>query len=717
MFENSKWITGNSDTKTEFYDQTPAPYLAKSFELEAKPYKATLNVCGLGEAAYFLNGEIIPDSYRPTVWTNVLKNVTYNTFDVTDILKEGRNRFTAIISNMHACRVESSMRVSPQLIMQLDIELPGGKKISIVSDKSFKTQDSPIIFTSACCGEIYDARMEIPNCMDADFDDSDWRTPKLTCGPGGEFKTTECPPIRKKGELIGVEVHPGVFDFGQVRAGYIKARINGKRGSVIKLKYSERLLEDGHVNMGSFSQWQYPDMMNSDVYILDGSKDKVFEQLFSVHGFRYAEVEGEYESIELTAVTAHTDLKAVSEFKCDNRVINAIHESCLNSILTCSQGVMVDNPRRDLPWLGDVMLSCEANVINFDTYGLFDKILTDCDDEQRPSGMIPWGAPSLFPSWEQRDLIGPDWGDSVMFHLPYYTYLYTGDSRLIKKMWKNMNLSLGYFKSLSDDYLISEEFGTGDWSAIKQGCSKEITNTAFFYWEAVMMSEMAEIIGEEPDEYIRLAEKIKCSFRKKYVSDGKMQANHISELIIPAYTGLLEKDEVADAISRIAEEIVNSEYAFTFGVLGLRMVFDLLYENGSGELLYKTLLNDKVYGYAKNVKDGFKTLPELFNPEQSLLLSHNHHFFAMVDSWFYKWIAGIRYNDIKDRTLVIAPLFLKDIKEFSAAVNGTEVAYKDNCLTIGCDREFILKINNTSQRYKPGNYSFDVSEAGQGKIR
>ena len=86
MFEKSKWIKAISNTKTEFYDQSPAPYIARSFELADEVAKATLNICGLGEAAYFLNGKIIPDSYRPTAWTNVLKNVTYNVFDVTDIL-------------------------------------------------------------------------------------------------------------------------------------------------------------------------------------------------------------------------------------------------------------------------------------------------------------------------------------------------------------------------------------------------------------------------------------------------------------------------------------------------------------------------------------------------------------------------------------------------------------------------------------------------------
>lgn len=702
MFEKSKWIKAESNTKTEFYNQSPAPYLARGFELSEKPVSATLNVCGLGEAAYFLNGEIIPGSYRPTVWTNVLKRVVYNVFDVTDMLKKGKNRFTAILGNMRASRLESTIMVVPQLIMQLDIELENGEKICIVSDKKFRTTDSPIVFSSACCGEIYDATREIPGCTNAGFDDSDWNEPTICCGPGGEIKTSPIPPIRKSGEIPGQEISERVFDFGEVTAGYIRAKISGKRKNVIKIKYSERLLEDGHVNMNSFSKWKYPDMMNCDMYVLDGTDGKVFEQYFSIHGFRYAEVEGEYDSIELTAVVAHTDLKEMSDFVCDNDVINKIHMSCLNSILTCTQGTMADNPRRDLPWLGDIMLSCEANIINFDTYGLFDKILEDCKDEQRPSGLLPWAAPSLFPAWEQNGLIGPDWGDSVMFHIPYYTYLYTGYDGFIKKMWGNMNLSLKYFEDLSDDYLMNSDIGTGDWSAIAPGCGKEITNTAFFFWAAVMMSEMAEVIGENSEPYKELAGKIKKAFREKYVSNGSMAANHISELIIPAYLGILDKSEINDAVERICARITEEGYAFTFGVLGLRCVFDLLSEHGKGKLIYGVLMNDKVYGYAKNVKDGFKTLPELFNPEHSLLLSHNHHFFAMVDSWFYKWVAGIRYEDFKKRSIVVSPLFLEDIKSFSANVHGIKAEYKDNKLTVESPEPFILQINGGRRKYNAG---------------
>lgn len=706
MFENSKWIMGNSNTKSEYYEQTPAPYIARTFTLLDVPVKAVLNVCGLGEAAYFINGNTVPDSYRPTVWTNVLKNITYNVYNVTNMLKKGKNRFAAILGNMRASRLESSLHVPAQMILQLDIEYADGRFEQIVSDKEFRTADSPIIFSSECCGEIYDARKEIDDCFEPEFDDSAWNKVIISAGPGGEYRTTQCPPIRKFQEYKGIEIRPKLFDFGIVTAGYVKVCVTGKSGSVIKLKYSERLLENGHVNMYSYSKWKYPDMMNCDMYILDGTPNKCFEQYFSIHGFRYVEVEGEYEKISLTAVTAHTALKRESEFKCSNEIINKIHLSCDNSVLTCTQGVVVDNPRRDLPWLGDLMLSSETMIVNYDTYGLFDKIMQDCIDEQRSNGLIPYDVPALFPEWEQGRLLGPDWGDSAIFHIPYYTYLYTGDTTFIKKMWNTMKKSIEFFKNLSSNYIICEDIGTGDWSAVKPGCSIEVTSTSFFYLDAIMMSEMSALIGENSEYYTDIAKKIKDSFRNKYVSNGKMKAKHISELIIPAYVGLLDKNEKNDAIKRIAAQIEEDGYAFTFGVLGLRMVFDLLSENDLGELVFKTVINDRVPGYAKNVVDGFKTLTEVFDRERGLWVSHNHHFFSMIDTWFYKWVAGIRYENFADRHLVISPLFLKDIEEVSAKLRDVSIRYDRENLIVESGEAFILKMNGEQKEFAAGKYVF-----------
>lgn len=62
MFENSKWINYVIEKEPDIKKYEPSPYIAKTFSVEEKPVKATLNICGYGEGAYFLNGRVIPDS-------------------------------------------------------------------------------------------------------------------------------------------------------------------------------------------------------------------------------------------------------------------------------------------------------------------------------------------------------------------------------------------------------------------------------------------------------------------------------------------------------------------------------------------------------------------------------------------------------------------------------------------------------------------------------
>ena len=66
MFENSKWVSYTSKHPGKDINSTPSPYIAKSFMLREKPTSAILNICGIGDAAYYLNGKRIPDSIRPT---------------------------------------------------------------------------------------------------------------------------------------------------------------------------------------------------------------------------------------------------------------------------------------------------------------------------------------------------------------------------------------------------------------------------------------------------------------------------------------------------------------------------------------------------------------------------------------------------------------------------------------------------------------------------
>ncbi len=450
-------------------------------------------------------------------------------------------------------------------------------------------------------------------------------------------------------------------------------------------------------------------MYNSVEYILSGEKNEKFEQLFSVHGFRYVEVIGNYKSLRLTAVTCHTDVKQVSYFCCDNDILNRIHNACANSIATCAQTFFVDNPKRDAAWVGDQMLSAEAAAILFNSYDLHLENMLMCSEALTDEIGLPCVVPATGKWMFGKEFSGPDWGDGVVFQVPYYQYKYTGDKRIIKAVYNTAEKLMEYFATLSNNgSCLLNQYGIGDWSAVKPGCSVEVSMSAYYRVCAVILAKFAKILGKDSASYEKLAENIKTQFREKYVKNGKMNGGHITEFLLAAWAGFLSKEEAKDAAKTASEMIKADGLAFTFGAHGLRTAFDVLSENGYAQTVYNVLVNENVLGYAYNIKQGYNTVPERFDWEKDGVFSLNHHFFATAASWFYKWVAGIKVQGLNCKSIEISPVLLSDIKSFKANLRGISVCRENNILKINCPFDFTLKLNKSSTKYKSGSYTFRI---------
>lgn len=711
MFENSKWINYSLKKDPSVKTSLPSPYIAKTFSLKEKPSKAILNICGYGEGAYYINGSLIPDSFRPTIPSLISKTVIYNSYDVTEMLKNGKNRIGIILGN-YRCYKDCPLLPAPmtqKVILQLDIIYADGTNYALVSDDSFKAFESPLLFSDTTFGEIYDARKEISGWCAPDFDDSEWFPVSEVSAPEGEFRKSDCPGVVKYDENKGVEILPGLFDFYNTTSGYVRMKISGKCGNRIKLDYSERLTPDGmHVDMATYLKEEkpYPDMYNSAEFILNGETDKVFEALFALHGYRYVEVTGECDNIELTAVTAHTDIIEDSSFVCDNKILNGIHRNCIRSIKTCCQGYWVDNPKRDAPWLGDEMLSAEAIAINFDSFAVSYENMMMAADSQNEYGTVPSILYSAKESYDQ--FIGPDWTDGVLFHVPYYTYKYTGNRKIVDDMWDSMNLAFNNFRRLGNGGYLLNKKGTGDWNPIKYGCSLEIAMTAYYRISALMMAELADATDRDSTQYRELAENIKNEFREKYVKNGEFNGNHITEYILSASVGFLTEDEERKAVERVVEMVKADGMAITFGTHGNRMFFDLLSKYGYQQFVFDVLTNDKKLGFAQQVKDGMTTLAERYAYATQAIMSLNHHYLSHVDTWFYKWIAGIKINGFGYNDVVIEPSFVDGIGNVKANLHGIKVEYDKNSIKIDSPYAFTLKLKNSVKHLNMGKYKFSL---------
>ena len=117
--------------------------------------------------------------------------------------------------------------------------------------------------------------------------------------------------------------------------------------------------------------------------------------------------------------------------------------------------------------------------------------------------------------------------------------------------------------------------------------------------------------------------------------------------------GLFAEEEKPKAVQRLVELIKCDGNRFKVGVIGARVLFRVLAENGYAELAHRLITQDGFPSYKYWLDQGATSLWEAFHEvkEGSLLrkdggrmLSLNHHFWGDVSAWFYRYILGIRVN-------------------------------------------------------------------------
>ena len=183
-----RWINAGRTMGTPTSEMVSAPYLRKTFLCERKPQKASLFLCGLGWHVLYVNGRKADDRVLAPTVSQFDKHVGYIEYDVTRLLKKGKNAVTVLLGNgLFNCRVhmwsfdKAPWRDFPKLLC--DIVIDG--KTAAKSDASWKVHASPVTFNEFRNGQYYDARLEVPGFADPGLDDSDWKAASLCMPPGG----------------------------------------------------------------------------------------------------------------------------------------------------------------------------------------------------------------------------------------------------------------------------------------------------------------------------------------------------------------------------------------------------------------------------------------------------------------------------------------------------------------------------------------------------
>lgn len=716
--------------KGSWKQAAPSPLFRKQFTLGKDVRHAALYISGLGFYEAYLNGAKVGDHVLDPAFTRYDRACLYAAYDVTAQVNKGDNAIGVMLGNgwynMFSRAAwnfdRAPWRDQPKMLAQLRVEYADGTTAYIVSDESWKASTGPVVLDGIRQGEVYDARREKDGWATVGYDDSGWSNPSVVSPPKGTLRAQMTPPIRVTETLLAAkrtQPRPGVFvfDLGQNIAGWAQLKVSGPAGTKVQLRYGERLNSDGTVDQRDIKTHTYEEVFHTDVYILKGQGQEVWEPRFAYYGFQYVEVTGYPGTPPMDAIVGrvvNTDFAQTGRFRSSSELLNQMHHCILWAYRGNYVGYPMDCPHREKNgWTGDAHLAVEQAMYNWAAGGAYTKWLEDIKDEQRESGELPGIVPT--GGWGYHWGNGPAW-DSAYLIIPWEMYRYYGDKRILETHFDRFKRYVDYLTSRADNHIIN--FGLNDWAPADTTTPTDITSTAFYYLDVMITANAADVLGHADDAriYRALADQIKQAFHKHfYKGDGVYSVGSQTALSFPLYCGLVPESERANVMAKLLDAIRVRGNHIDTGILGAKAIFNVLSENGAHETAYRMITNPTEPSYAYWMQQGATTFWEFWSGAES----QNHIMYGDIGAWFYKNLAGINLDmQTPEHTafkhFILRPRLLDDLTE-------VDVSYESMRGTIGSawtisGDSFVWSVrvpaNTTATIYVPATEAAVVKESG-----
>ncbi len=670
-----------------FEKHVPAPYFRKTFALpEASTVHITITACGFYEL--YLDGVSRTKGALAPYISNPDDLVYYDEYEIS--LPAGEHALGVWLGNGFQNNPggyiwdfdKAPFRGAPQFALRLKYTDAAGNEHAFESDESFLTAPSPITFDDYRFGEHYDACNEQPGWNEPGFDASAWQPALPAPMPRGEGRVCEAEPIVVTDELKPVSVtsmNDGyLYDFGVTCAGVCRLNVSGQRGQQIRLLHAEYLKEDGTLDLEGIwfhreeNLWQRDlPLLHTDVYTCRGEGTEIYTPRFTYHGFRYVLVTGITEEQAapdlLTYVVMNSDIPERGGFSCSDETVNTLQELTRRSDLSNLYYFPTDCPQREKNgWTADAALSAEHMLMNLGVETSYREWMRNIVKAQADDGSLPGIVPTT--GWGFAWGNGPAW-DAVLAEIPYRTYLYRGETEMIRECAAAFMRYLHYLTTrTNEDGLLA--IGLGDWCPIgRRGnpvAPLELTDSIMAMDIARKMSFLFDVIGMplQRDFAAGLSQQYRAAIRRHLIDFGTMTAigNCQTSQAMAIFYDVFEPGEKSAAFRRLLDFVHEMGDHMDVGVLGARVIFHVLAQFGEADLAYRMITRTDFPSYGNWVALGATALWESSSRPNSTA-SRNHHFWGDISSWFMQYLAGIRLNPTgKDVNRVnIAPCFVESL--------------------------------------------------------
>lgn len=666
----------------------PMPVFRHRFQVRSQLTHVTLKISGLGQwqAALGQRGGVHP-VMAPGLhgdWTDYRKTVTYESLDVTRLLRAGNAVLTVMLGNgmynVQRTPLPMTKRGSrytkfaasygaPKFAAELTLRYADGSSQTIGDDLQWRAARGPVVYDSAFGGEDFDARRLPSHWQQPGFDDAAWTPVEDVAGPGGEAVPRIAPRVGQHEHYLPVRVtrlDDGrvVYDLGQNFAGIVHVRLRGPAGAVLRLTPGELLNSDGSVSQATFHGpmwWSYT---------LRGDRNgESWEPLFGYEGFRYVEAEwtpgpgmapshaGAGRLLSLEGIAQYSDAAVSGGFASSSDLLNRIHALIVHAMHNNEVSLLTDCPHREkLGWLEQTHLQAPGLMYNNDLASLLAATDRNMRDAQKPDGIVPTIAPQ-YTHFGLKNAVfddSPEWGSASVLE-PWWAYRFYGDRTVLEQNYAMMQRYVAALASRADHGVVL--YGLGDWYDIGPGSpgmekntSLGVTATLMLYEDAHAMEQIATLLHHDSDAagYRALAQQTAAAFHAHFwdaqhhwYDRGSQTAN-----AMPLALGIVPAKDRAEVLAHLVDDIHAHQDHVTTGEVGYPYLLRALSAAGRDDVVLAMMLRRDPPSYGAQLATGATALTEAWdaNPHSS----QDHLMLGGAEAWFYRDLGGIDVDEWRD---------------------------------------------------------------------
>jgi alpha-L-rhamnosidase len=662
----AKWITPGYEEDS----LRASPLFRKQFNSNKKIVRATAYVTSHGLYQAQINGKKVGDAYLTPGWTSYNKRLQYQTYDVTNLLKNGSNAigvtlgsgwYRGIIGFTNSVNVYGK---DIALLFQLDIKYSDGSTESVVSDGSWKSSTGSIVYAEIYNGETIDARKEKTGWELPGYNDAAWTSVKVADFSKESLIATQNELVKKHETFTPVKIittpkGEKVIDFGQNLVGWVMMKVKGNAGDKITLSHAEVLDK-----YGNFYTENLRAAKAQDTYILKGGEEESFEPHFTWQGFRYVKVEGYPGALHpenFKAVALYSDMQPTGTFTSSNPLINQLQHNIQWGQKGNFLDIPTDCPQRDerLGWTGDAQVFSRTASFNMNVNNFFAKWLKDVAADQQ-NGVVPFVIPNVLGA----AINSTGWAD-VATVIPWNMYLVYGDKQILESQYGSMKAYVESIRKVANNNLWNSGFHFGDWLFYRPDddndgraavTDKYLIAQCFYAHSTQLLINAAKVLGNTEDAYSYsvLLQKIKDAFIKEYLTpNGRLVSGTQTAYVLALNFDMLPDSLRGQAALRLVDNIKSYGNHLTTGFLGTPYLCHVLTRFGYSDVAYRLLLQDTYPSWLYPVKMGATTIWERWDGEKPdstfetpSMNSFNHYSYGAIGDWMYTQMVGLdTYED------------------------------------------------------------------------